>query len=70
MFYMLAEALFTTELSVELHNIIDSAYHDTSDKVLNIMRGQNRLIEHMQAFRRYLLLGQGDFIRHLLELLA
>lgn len=64
------EALFTTELSVELHNIIDSAYHDTSDKVLNIMRGQNRLIEHMQAFRRYLLLGQGDFIRHLLELLA
>ncbi|GLV41423.1 Gamma-tubulin ring protein 91 [Carabus blaptoides fortunei] len=65
-----AEALFTTELSLELHKILDNAYRETSNRVLDIMRGQNRLVEHMQAFRRYLLLGQGDFIRHLLELLA
>lgn len=67
---IIAEALFTPELSIEVHKIIDAAYHETSDRVLDIMRGQNRLIEHMQAFRRYLLLGQGDFIRYLLELLA
>lgn len=67
---ILAEALFSPEHSLELHFALDSVYRETSLRVLDLLRNKYRLIEHLQALRRYLLLGQGDFIRHLLELLA
>ncbi|KAM9328649.1 gamma-tubulin complex component 3 [Pholidichthys leucotaenia] len=48
---------------------IDTAYFDTSKHLLNVLNHNYQLLEHMQAMRRYLLLGQGDFIRHLMDLL-
>lgn len=48
---------------------IDAAYFDTSKYLLNVLSQSYLLLEHLQAMRRYLLLGQGDFIRHLMDLL-
>lgn len=55
---------------MELQRMIDIAFRESSQRVLDIMRKEHRLFEHIQAFRNYLLLGQGDFVRYLLELLA
>lgn len=40
---------------------------NTSKKVLDIVMGPHKLLEHLQAMRKYLLLGQGDFIGLLME---
>ncbi|KAJ0009613.1 hypothetical protein NQD34_001315 [Periophthalmus magnuspinnatus] len=48
---------------------IDTAYFDTSKYLLDVLNRNYLLLEHLQAMRRYLLLGQGDFIRHLMDLL-
>ncbi|XP_075950691.1 gamma-tubulin complex component 3 isoform X2 [Anarhichas minor] len=48
---------------------IDAAYFDTSKYLLDVLNRNYLLVEHLQAMRRYLLLGQGDFIRHLMDLL-
>lgn len=48
---------------------IDVAYFDTSKYLLDVLNRNYLLLEHLQAMRRYLLLGQGDFIRHLMDLL-
>lgn len=64
------EALFDGEQGVQLQKAMDMAFRESSQRVLDIMRKEHRLFEHMQAFRNYLLLGQGDFIRYLLELIA
>ncbi|XP_056443702.1 gamma-tubulin complex component 3 [Gadus macrocephalus] len=48
---------------------IDAAYFDTSRYLLNVLNRDYLLLDHLQAMRRYLLLGQGDFIRHLMDLL-
>ncbi|KAH8556990.1 Spc98 family-domain-containing protein [Umbelopsis sp. PMI_123] len=49
---------------------IDTAYLDTSRKLLNILKDKFRLMEHLKAFKRYLLLSQGDFIQYLLDTLG
>lgn len=49
---------------------MDKVYRETSLRVLDLLKNKYRLFEHLQSLRRYLLLGQGDFIRHLLELLV
>ncbi|XP_039082568.1 gamma-tubulin complex component 3 isoform X2 [Hyaena hyaena] len=48
---------------------IDAAYLETSKYLLDVLNKKYSLLDHMQAVRRYLLLGQGDFIRHLMDLL-
>lgn len=68
--YFVVEVLFDTERSIEFHSALETVYKEASLHVLLLLRENFRLMEHLQALRRYLLLGQGDFIRHLLELLA
>jgi gamma-tubulin complex component 3 len=53
----------------DLQSMMDTAYLETSRRVLDVLTGQYKFLDHLQALRRYLLLGQGDFIRHLMELL-
>ncbi|XP_072391164.1 gamma-tubulin complex component 3 homolog [Diabrotica undecimpunctata] len=65
-----AEALFAPEQSIEFHATLENVYKETSVRVLDLLKHKYKLYEHLQSLRRYLLLGQGDFIRHLLELLA
>jgi gamma-tubulin complex component 3 len=63
------EALFMADPEGDLRSMMDSAYLETSRRVLDVLAGQYKFLDHLQALRRYLLLGQGDFIRHLMELL-
>lgn len=66
----LADLLFNPEQSIKFHSTLECVYKETSLRVLELLKGKFRLMEHLHALRNYLLLGQGDFIRHLLELLA
>lgn len=52
-----------------LQEAIDVAYKETSKYLLEILFNKYKFVEHLKAMRRYLLLGQGDFIRHLMDLL-
>ncbi|KAL4656940.1 gamma-tubulin complex component 3 [Arapaima gigas] len=58
-----------TDLEGAFQGKIDAAYFETSKYLLDILNKNYLLLEHLQAMRRYLLLGQGDFIRHLMDLL-
>jgi gamma-tubulin complex component 3 len=49
--------------------MIDSAYIGTNGYLLEILLNKYKLLDHFNALRRYLLLGQGDFIRHLMDLM-
>ncbi|XP_077987696.1 gamma-tubulin complex component 3 homolog [Glandiceps talaboti] len=64
-----AEMLFTQEFNSKFQEIITLAYKDTSKHLLDILFTKYKFLEHLKAMRRYLLLGQGDFIRHLMDLL-
>lgn len=64
-----AEWMFTQDLSNNFLNMIDTVYKDTSRHLLDVLHGKYKFMDHLKAMRRYLLLGQGDFIRHLMDLL-
>ena len=49
--------------------MIDSAYIDTSSYLIEILMTKYKLLDHFNSLRRYILLGQGDFIRHLMDLM-
>ncbi|XP_060662681.1 gamma-tubulin complex component 3-like isoform X2 [Drosophila nasuta] len=46
---------------------IENCYAESSKQVLDIMVGPHKLIGHLQGMRRYLLLGQGDFVNIFIE---
>lgn len=64
-----AEALFSLDRHSDLQSLMNTTYLEISRRVLDVLNSKYKFMEHMQALRRYLLLGQGDFIRHLMELL-
>lgn len=64
-----AEALFALDQHSDLQSLMDTTYLEISRRVLDVLNSKYKFMEHMQALRRYLLLGQGDFIRHLMEIL-
>lgn len=66
--FFTAADLFT-DLENAFQGKIDAAYFETSKYLLDVLNKKYNLLDHMQAMRRYLLLGQGDFIRHLMDLL-
>ena len=49
--------------------MIDTVYKETSQHLLEVLHTKYKFMDHLKAMRRYLLLGQGDFIRHLMDLL-
>ena len=53
----------------QFQDMIDLSYADTSSTLMNILMKKYKLLDHFSALRRYLLLGQGDFIRHLMDLM-
>lgn len=66
-FILKADHIFSRVADTKLHSTIDAIYLNTSKRVLDIVMGPHKLLEHLQAMRRYLLLGQGDFIGILME---
>ncbi|XP_055585981.1 gamma-tubulin complex component 3 [Uranotaenia lowii] len=55
------DLLYSPICTTKLHQLIDSLYLNTSRQVLDIVLGPHRLLDHLQAMRNYLLLGQGHF---------
>ncbi|KAK3095374.1 hypothetical protein FSP39_013926 [Pinctada imbricata] len=64
-----ADLMFKQDSSSEFQQMIDSVYKETSRHLLDVLHSKYKFMEHLKAMRRYLLLGQGDFIRHLMDLL-
>lgn len=59
--------IFADVADTKLHIMINEVYLNTSKKVLDIVMGPHKLLEHLQAMRKYLLLGQGDLVGLLME---
>lgn len=53
-----------------LETSIDKAYKVTMARLTHLMISKFRVFEHLQALKKYILLGQGDFIAMLLECVA
>ncbi|XP_052801228.1 gamma-tubulin complex component 3 homolog isoform X1 [Mya arenaria] len=64
-----AEWMFTQDQSNNFQDMIDKVYKETSRHLLDVLHAKYKFMDHLKAMRRYLLLGQGDFIRHLMDLL-
>ena len=70
LFYLFpVESIFSQDLDGIFQNMIDTVYKETSRHLLEVLHDKYKFMEHLKAMRRYLLLGQGDFIRHLMDLL-
>lgn len=63
------EALFSHDKDSEFQMLLDKTYSEISQHVLSVLHQRFKFTDHLQAMRRYMLLGQGDFIRHLMDLL-
>ncbi|XP_077516046.1 gamma-tubulin complex component 3 isoform X3 [Amblyomma americanum] len=48
---------------------LDQTYHARNFRVLSALNSQFKFREHLQALRQFLLLGQGDFVRQLMDVL-
>lgn len=53
-----------------LETFIDEAYKTTMARLIYLMDDKFKLFDHLRALKKYLLLGQGDFIALLMESLA
>lgn len=56
--------------TASLETSIDEAYKTTMAQLIHLMNDKFRLFDHLNALKKYLLLGQGDFIALLMESLA
>ncbi|MCJ1312159.1 Microtubule-nucleating Tub4p (gamma-tubulin) complex component [Agyrium rufum] len=56
--------------TASLETSIDIAYKATMARLIHLMDQKFHLFEHLDALKKYLLLGQGDFIALLMESLA
>ncbi|ALC46311.1 l-1-dd4 [Drosophila busckii] len=50
------------------HAAIETCYTQASKDVLDVMLGPHKLLMHLKGMRRYLLLGQGDFVNIFIEM--
>ncbi|GFO47439.1 gamma-tubulin complex component [Plakobranchus ocellatus] len=64
-----AAGMFSQDQNSDFQQMLDSVYEVTSQHLLDVLQKKYKFLEHLKAMRRYLLLGQGDFIRHLMDLL-
>ncbi|TPX34499.1 hypothetical protein SmJEL517_g02787 [Synchytrium microbalum] len=53
-----------------LETIVESVYTITSKTLLDILFNRYKLMEHFAALKRFLLLGQGDFVQYLMDSLG
>ncbi|KAF6035402.1 TUBGCP3 [Bugula neritina] len=63
-------AMFSQNEEDSFTNMIDVVYKETSKHLMEVLYTKYNFINHLKAMRRYLLLGQGDFIQQLMDLLV
>ncbi|KAJ3015243.1 UNVERIFIED_CONTAM: Gamma-tubulin complex component 3, partial [Siphonaria sp. JEL0065] len=56
--------------STLLEKSINAAYTSISAHILDLLFGKYKLMTHLQALKKYLLLGQGDFVQNLMDKLG
>ena len=56
--------------TAHLETSIDEAYKTTMARLIHLMNNKFKLFDHLHALKKYLLLGQGDFVVLLMESLA
>jgi len=61
--------LYMGDLDSPLLAVVGEAYRAAARHVLDVMYGKFQLMAHLTALRKFLLLGQGDIMRYLLDLL-
>ena len=61
--------LYLGELDSPLLDVVGEAWRAASKHVLDVMCDKFQLLAHLAALRKFLLLGQGDIMRYLLDLL-
>ncbi|KAJ3220475.1 Gamma-tubulin complex component 3 [Clydaea vesicula] len=60
------DAVFSYGKLLELTVFVEKVYKKTNKRLLELIYGKYKLFENLLALKKYLLLGQGDFIQHLL----
>lgn len=63
------ESMFDQAFDSSFDQMISTAYEQTSHHLLDTLIGRYHFLDHLKATRQFLLLGQGDFIQHLMDLL-
>jgi len=63
------QSLFQQQRSTEFQDMIISVYNETTRYLRSILDDKYQMMDHFQAIKRYLLLGQGDFIKYLMDLM-
>ncbi|KAK1931915.1 Gamma-tubulin complex component 3 [Phytophthora citrophthora] len=63
------EGAYFAELK-RLETVIENVSNSTNEYLIRTLTEKYRLLDHCQALKRYLLLGQGDFIQYLMDLLG
>ncbi|KAJ3079209.1 Gamma-tubulin complex component 3 [Quaeritorhiza haematococci] len=53
-----------------LVSTVNAAYRLTSSRLLDILFNKFKLMDHLLAIKRYMLLGQGDFVQYLMDALS
>ncbi|CAF0726828.1 unnamed protein product [Adineta ricciae] len=64
-----SQSLFQQQRSTEFQDMIVSVYNDTTRYLRSILDDKYQMMDHFKAIKRYLLLGQGDFIKYLMDLM-
>ena len=54
----------------KLNNWVKHAYEVTNSSLIKIMFSKFKFLGHCNSIRKYLLMGQGDFMQSLMDLLA
>lgn len=63
------DLLSLAEPSSELSQIIETAFMEASQLVLETLKSKFKLYENFQGLRRYMLMRQGDFYRYFMQML-
>ena len=54
----------------ELDELVTSWADVANQALVHVLMTRYKLRQHLHAIKQYLLFGQGDFVRHLIDLLA
>lgn len=60
----------TSEIFKKLNTWVNHAYEVTNTALINILFSKFKFEGHCNSIRKYLLMGQGDFMQYLMDLLA
>ncbi|CAH8496475.1 unnamed protein product [Heterobilharzia americana] len=63
------ESMFEQDLDPSFNQMVCNVYKQTSQHLLETLIERYHFLDHLKATRKFLLLGQGDFIQHLMDLL-